>query len=193
MKTLRSMQAAVVFAAALLLGVTHSAWATSASDTSDNIQVTVASVLSITDEFTGPIVLTFSADGSATGSLSSGQTVGYIVNANTMQLAALNSALTAKLSAPVTNVDIRGSTAADAYVNAGTGSNAILVPFNTSAASPTVIGTSDTRMFDKPTSSGNPGKVLKGTAYINWNAKATADLVPGDGGVVTLTVTLKDA
>ncbi len=188
MNTLRSMRWAIL-AAALTLGVTHSAWAATASD-ADSLTVSVASILSITDEV-GNFTITFDNNtGSAAGSISTGQTVGYAVNANNMPLTALNSALTAKLSALLTNIQVRGSTDATAYVNGGGAGNAILAPFNTDTNAPTVIGTTDTRMFDKP-ATGN--KVLKGTAYVNWNAKATADLIPGDGGTVTLTVTLKDA
>lgn len=186
----RSLRWLVV--AALVLGATHSAWATSANN-NDNATVQVQPVLSITDEV-GNFTIQFNdATGSATGSISTGQTVGYIVKSNTMPNAALAGALSAKINTTLTNIQLRASTDGSAYVNGGTASNAVLTPVNTDTNNPTVVGTTAVAIFDKPASSGAAGKVLNGTAYINWNAKATADLVPGDGGTVTITTTLKDA
>lgn len=188
---LRSMQWMFV-AAAFALAATPSAWAATADD-SDSVTVTVDPVLSISDEV-GDFTITFTnATGSAAGDVSTGQTVGYIVKSNTMPNAALTGALSAKLSTTLTNIEIRGTTDGTSYVNDGSASNAILEAVNTDTANPTVIGTTATSMFNKPSSTGTAGKILDGRAFINWNAKATADLVPGDGGTVTLTVTLKDA
>lgn len=188
----RSMYGALIMAA-LVLGAARSAWAGPPSNNNDNVTVKVEPALSITDEV-GNFTIEFnSLTGSAAGDVSTGQTVGYIVRANTMPNAALAGALSAKINATLTNIQLRASTDATAYVNGGTASNAILTPVNTDTANPTVVGTTAVAIFDKPASTGSAGKVLRGTAYMNWNAKATADLVPGDGGTVTITTTLKDA
>lgn len=182
----------VLIVAALVLSAAHSAWATE-SNNADSATVTVASVLSISDEVGNFTIAFNNATGSSSGSVSTGQTVGYIVNSNSMPNTALAGALSAKISALLTNIQLRATTDATAYVNDGVAANAILTPVNTDTANPTVVGTTAVAIFDKPVSTGAAGKILKGRAYINWNAKATADLAPGDGGTVTITTTLKDA
>lgn len=187
----RSMYWALIVAA-LVMGATHSAWAKE-SNNSNGATVSVASVLSISDEIGNFTIAFNNATGSATGSISTGQTVGYLVNSNSMPNTALAGALSAKIGGLLTGIQLRASTDATAYVNDGVAANAILVPANTDTANPTVVGTTAVAIFNKPASTGVAGKVLKGRAYINWNAKATADLAPGDGGIVTITTTLKDA
>lgn len=192
MSKLRSMRW-IVLVAALTLGAVHSAWAATASD-SDSVTVTVAPVLSIADVEVGNFTLAFdNTTGSSTNAISTGQTVGYAVKSNNMPNAALPGALTAKISGLLNNIEILGFTAADGYVNEGAAGNAILEPVNTSEASPTVIGTTAVNMYNKPSSVGTAGKFLQGRAFIHYRAKALSDLVPGDGGTVTVTVTLKDA
>lgn len=184
MSKLRSMRW-VVLAAALALGATHSAWA-AVSNNSDNVTVTVESILSVSDE-TGNFTIKFdNATGSSAGSISTGQTVGYIVASNTMPNAALAAALSAKISVPLTDKELRA--VGGNYVNDGTASNAILE----SAGDPVVVGTTAVALANKPASTGTAGKVLKGKWFVNWSAKALADLFPSSE-TVTLTVTLKDA
>jgi hypothetical protein len=191
MKAMRSMPLAV-FAAALVLGVTHSAWAGTV-DKNHVVTVNVNPILGISSE-TGDFTLAFtSATGSGANAVSTNIVAAYNVEANSMPNAALAGAVSAKLSALIPNIEIRGTTAADSYTNLGSASAAILSPVNTSETTPTVVGTAATAFFDKPTSSGGAGRVLHGTAYVSWTAKTLVEQQAGTLGTPTLTVTLKDA
>lgn len=185
MKMLTRFAAVFAMLAVVLPGA---AWAGSADD-ADTVTVSVPASIGISDE-AGNFTLTF-ANGSSTNSISSNKTVGYIVNSNTMPNAALAGALSAKISSAITGVTLQANMASDSYTNVGTASNAILTPVNT--ATPVAVGTSLTALANKEESSGAAGQILNGTFFVSWNAKATADLSPGDGGSTTLTVTIKDA
>ena len=176
----------VVLSAALVLGVAHSALATVSND-ADTITISVDPILSISDEVGNFTIKFTNATGSAAGSISEGQTVGYLVQANTMPNTALAGALSAKIGTAFTNIELRA--VGGSYVNNGTVSNAVLA----SAGDPIVVGTTGVALANKPVSSGTPSKILNGRFFVNWNAKALADLATGDGGSATLTVTLKDA
>ena len=172
--------------AMLALAVPGSAWAASVND-ADTVTIDVANILSITDEV-GNFTLTFLTDGTTAGSVSSGQTVGYILRANNMSNSAIAGALSAKINAALDGITFRANSGMS-YVSGGSSGDATLNPVSSGAVN---IGTSATALFDKPASTGNQGKVLNGTAFVNWGAIADRDLADADGGSVTLTVTLKD-
>ncbi len=171
--------------AMLALVVPGSAWASTVDD-ARTVTVSVPTILSITDE-TGPFTLTF-AD-AASGGTTNGQTVGYIVKSNNMPNSALTGALSAKISGLLDGITIRANPGRT-YTNAGSASNAVL---QESSASFINLGTTAVNVMDKPALAGASGKILSGTAFVNWGAVATRDLSLADGGAVTLTVTLKDA
>lgn len=171
--------------AMLALVMPSGAWAVVAND-SKTVTVSVPTILSISDE-AGPFILTF-AD-AASGGTTNGQTVGYIVKANNMPNSELIGALSAKISALLSGITIRANPDRT-YVNAGSASNALL---RESSAGFINLGTTAVNIMDKLASTGASGKILSGTAFVNWGAVATRDLALTDGGSVTLTVTLKDA
>lgn len=173
--------------ALLAVALPSGAWATSV-DNADTVTVSVPSSIAISDE-TGNFTLTFS-NGSSTNSESTGQTVGYLVTANTMPNAALAGALSAKISSAITGVTLQANMANDSFQNLGSANNAVLTATQTT---PLAVGTSVVALANKPASTGTPGQILNGRFFVNWNAKATQDLAPGSGGTTTLTVTLKDA
>ncbi len=180
-----------IMAVAAFLAVTlpGGAWAGSSDDTR-TVTVTVPATLSITDEV-GNFTLPFQ-NGSTSGAVSKNQNVGYRVICNSMPNSALSGAISAKISAALTGVTIRGQSESDAFDNQGTGSNATLVSVN--VGNPISVGTSTTAIATKPsTSAGTAGTLLNGTYFINWTALATQDLGPGTVGTTSLTVTLKDA
>ena len=179
-------QFAMSLAAVLALGM-PGAWAASVDDT-DTVTITVNNILSISDEV-GPFTLAFDNDtGTVSGSASTGQTVGYLVQANNLPNAAVAGALSAKISALLDGITFRANSGM-AYNNTGSSGNAILAPVD---SGPVVIGTATTALADKPASTGAQGKVLNGTYFVNWGAIANRDLSDTDGGAVALTVTLKD-
>jgi hypothetical protein len=166
-------------------GIDGQAWAASVEDTS-SVTVNVAEVLSITDQF-GDSTLTF--NDFVSGSASTGQTVSYRVLANNMSNAAVPGALSAEISADLSGITIQANMGATAFQDAGTTGNAVLKPDATDGI---IVGTTTTSLMSKPVSTDTQGKVLNGTAFVNWSANATRDLAASDGGVVTLKVTLKD-
>jgi len=175
-----------VFTAAALAVVLPggAAWAGS-SDDSDTVTVNVSPVLSITDTV-GNYTLTF-ADFAA-GSLTNGQTVSYTVKANNMTNSAITGAVSAKISALLDGITFQANPGRT-FVNNGAANNATLTE---SIAGVIVIGTTAVNIMNKPASTGNQGKVLNGTVFVNYSARALRDLSVADGGAVTVTVTLRD-
>ena len=169
----------------LALGIGSAAWADS-DDFSHTVTVSVADTLSITFEDDPNFTLTF-ADDFGQGSVSTGKTVVYTVRANTMSLSAIPGAVSAKISAALSGIDLKGFPGD--YTNEGTSGYAVLEKVGAEA----VIGTTATALFNKPASSGSSGSLLKGKAPVHYRAVATRDLSTSDGGTVTLTVTLKDS
>ena len=191
MKAMRSMPLAV-FAAMLVVGVTHSAWAGTVNKT-HVVTLSVDPILSISSEVSDFDLLFTNATGSGANAVSVHKVAAYKVEANNMPNAALAGALSAKLSALIPDIEIRGTTDTTSYTNSGTAGAAILSPVNTSATTPTVIGTAVTAFFDKPASSGGAGQVMHGTAFIAYTAKTLIERKAGAIGSTTITVTLKDA
>ncbi len=186
MKATRSMQWVMLFAALVMLGVACPALATQADDV-DQLTVSVDPILAISDDIGNFTIKFTNATGSAKDSISTGQTVGYLISANNMPNTALSGALTAKISSALTGIQVRAT--GGTYTNDGSGDNGPLTP-----ASATVnVGTTAAILANKPATSTAAGKVMTGKYFVNWNALATTDLSPGAGGTVTLTVTLKDA
>ena len=181
----KSMKYAMIALAVLAMALPGAAWALTAND-ADSVTVTVPTILSISDDV-GNFTLTFT--GSAAGSTTNGQTVGYIVDANNMPNTALTGALSAKISALLSGITIRANPART-YVNDGSASNAVLTE---STAAVINLGTTAVNIMDKPASAGSSGKILHGRAFVNWGAVADTDVTTANGGTVTLTVTLKDA
>lgn len=189
MNKLRSMRWGVAVAA-LMLGMTHSAWA-GTDDQSHVVTLKVNPILSIESPETTNFDLVFdNTTGSGANSISKNKVVAYNVEANNMTNDALAGAVSAKLSVLVADVEIRGTSDATAYVHKGGADGAILTP--TDPTNPVVIGTTATALFDKPASAGTAGKVLHGTAFVSWDAKLLAEKGAGTLGTPTLTVTLKD-
>ena len=179
----RSMRWAV-FAAAIVLGLTHPAWAGSSNDT-DDVTFAVGNSLSITDTM-GNFTLTFA--NTTNGSDSDNKTVIYTVTANNMPNTALTGAVSAKINALVSGITLKANPGA--YTNNGSAGNATL---DTAVATYTDVTTTAVNLYNKPVTTGAQGKVLNGLVGINYKATATRDLAASDGGTVTLTVTLKDA
>ncbi len=186
---MRKFMRFAVALAMLALVVPGKAWAASVDD-SDTVTVNVGNVLSITDEV-GNFTLTFdSTTGTVAGSVTAGQTVGYVLRANNMSNSAIAGALSAKISTALDGITFRANAGMAYTATPGSDAgNATLNPVSSGAVN---IGTSATALYDKPSSTGNQGKVLNGTAFVNWGAVAARDLADADGGSMTLTVTLKD-
>ena len=166
----------------LMLGVSVSAWASSADDV-NTVTVAVNNVLSISDT-TGNFTLTFSDF--EIGQETPTQLVTYRVKANNMTTGALTGVVAAKLNALIYGVDLKGDPGA--YANIGSSGN---VPLSESGAGFITIGTLATNLADKAATTGNQQKVLNGNLPIIWKAVATQDLTSGSYPA-TLTVTLKD-
>ena len=149
--------------------------------------VTVGTILSIETGDDPNFTLAFSDF--ASGAFSQGKFVNYIVRANNMTTSALTGAVSAKINAALDGITIVNTP--QTYVNDGTSSNAVLTELG--GGSPIAVGTTSVNLYNKPTSSGAEGKILKGQAPTYWQARADRDLAPGDGGTVTITVTLKDS
>ncbi len=173
--------------AILAMGIVPAAVWANTVNTAATVTVQVPAILSISDNGTGNFTLTFQS--AAAGGTTNGQTVGYAVQANSMPNSALTGALSAKISALLSGITIRANSGRT-YTNNGSASNAVL---QESSAGLINLGTTAVNIMDKPASTGNSGKILSGTAFINWGAVADRDLTTTDGGSVTLTVTLKDA
>ena len=179
------MQFAVALAI-LAVAMPGAVWAASVDD-SDTITITVPTVLSISDE-AGNFTLAFTS--SVNGAVTGFQPVGYIVKSNNMTNSALAGALSAKIASLVDGINLRALTGRT-YTNNGTASNALLAE---SSNGTVAVGTSATALMDKPSSTGDSGKILDGTAFVSWQAQATRDLTAADSGkTFSLTVTLKDA
>lgn len=171
--------------ALLVLGTPAGAWAASVDDV-DTVTVTVPTILSISDS-TGNFTLAFTS--AASGGRTNFQTVGYDVSANNMPNAALAGALSGKISAALSGINLR-ALSGRTYINSGSANNAILLE---SSGGEVTVGTTAVALFDKPASVGSEGKVISGRAFLAWQGLATRTLTTSDGGSVTLTVTLKDA
>lgn len=156
------------------------------NNNADTVTVAVGNVLSITDT-QGDFTLTFTD--TVNGSSSSRQTVIYTVQANNMPTTALTGAVSAKISAALSGVTIKGDPAATS-TNLGSSGNIVL---SESAANDISVGTTAVNLMDKGATTAPQGKVLNGNFGVSWVAVATRDLADTDGGNVTLTVTLKDA
>ena len=190
-KTMRkSIQFAAILAAVALV-LPAGAWAASVSD-AKSVNITVGNALSIIADPAGAINLQFnSATGAETGSISTAGTIGYVVQANAMNNAAIPGAVSAKINAPISGMTFQAAAGGLAYIPAAgsPAGNATLNPVSTSAVPITIAGTN---LFDKPVSTGNQGQVLNGVAFVSYVAVADRDLADADGGSLTVTVTLKD-
>jgi len=183
MKTRCATALAIVLA--MVLGLSPATWAASA-DHNSNVEVRVGTILSITFEDDPNFQLVFDTDFSQ-GAVSSGKTIVYKVRANNMSLAAIQGAISAKISTALSGIDIKAFPGD--YLNDGASGYATL----DKVADEVVVGTTPVRIFDKPASSGSSGKLLTGRVPIHYRAVATRDLSTTDGGTFTLTVTLKDS
>lgn len=161
------------------------AWAGTANQT-HALTVKVGDILSITVGEDPNFTLTFDTD-FGNGAVSTGKTFSYIIRSNTMPLSALAGAISAKISATLSGINIKAFPGD--YTNEGVAGYATL----TKTTAETVVGTTAVALADKPASAGANGKLLKGTFPIHYRAVATRDLSTADGGTVTLTVTLKDS
>ena len=166
----------------LLLGRSSRAWALTADD-ADTVTMDVNAVLSISDTV-GNFTLTFSDYVSGTDS--STQVVNYLVKANNVALAATTGIVSAKISALIQGIDLKGDVGT--ITNDGTDGNILLTE---SASGFTTMTTSATNMADKGVTSGDQGGVLRGTVPITWKGTTTVDRKSGTDNV-TLTVTVKD-
>lgn len=164
-----------------------SAWAANVVNDVDTVTVAVQPTISISDA-TGNFSLTFT-DTAPNALTNNFQTVGYVVQANTMPNSALTGALSARISALLDGINLLALTDR-VFNNAGSASNAVLTE---SPGGTVTVGTSPVPLMDKPASTGSSGMILSGTAFVSWRAQATRDLTSTDGGSVMLTVTLKDA
>lgn len=182
----------VVIAALAVIAVPGAVWAAQ-EGTRSSVTVAVPSMLSITQDV-GDFTLKF--EDSKAGSVTNGQTVGYVVMANNMTNEFLRGAVSYAISAADgrDSLDgiIIGPNSPAGYRNRGLPENATLEPSIFEFRGGRLIST--TRyIMDKPPSSGPAGKILNGIVYVNWGAYAYRDLTPADGGSVILTVTLKDS
>lgn len=183
--TMQSMQIRVALFAAILSCLATPARAAQSND-ADTATVLVPNVISITDTV-GNFTLTF-AD-VVSGSLTNRQTVVYDLKANNMPNTALAGVVSAKISALLSGITIKGDPA-DTSTNNGSAGNIVL---NQSGSGDITVGTTAVSLLNKAATIGAQGKVLKGNVGVSWVAVADRDLASTDGGAVTLTVTLKDA
>ena len=166
----------------LLLGMSARAWALTADD-ADTVTMDVSAVLSITDTV-GDFTLTFTDY--VAGTDSNTQVVSYTVKANNVALAATTGIVSAKVSALITGIDLKGDVGT--ITNDGTSGNILLTE---SASGFTTMTTSAQDMADKGVTSGPQGSILNGTVPISWKGTTTADVGSGTNNT-TLTVTVKD-
>ena len=164
----------------LLLGLSSRAWALTADD-ADTVTMNVTAVLEISDTV-GDFTLTFNDYVFDTDS--SVQLVTYLVKANNVALAATAGIVSAKISALVQGIDLKGDVGT---ITTETGD----ILLTETAAGFTTMGTSATDMADKGVTTGVQGGVLKGTVPITWKGTTTVDRKSGTDNV-TLTVTVKD-
>ena len=182
---MRPMQVRVAVFAAILSCLAAPAWAGSSNDT-DSVTVLTPTILSITDTV-GNFTLTMTD--MVSGSVSNRQTVIYTVKGNNYATTALAGALSAKVSALLSGIRLKGDPAASS-TNNGTAGNILLTE---SAAGDIAVGTTAVNFMDKGATVAPQGKVLNGSVGVSWVAVADRDLSATDGGTVTLTVTIKDA
>ena len=102
--TKRLAQFTVMIAILAMVAMPARVWATTVNSTA-TVTVQVPTILSISDQGTGPFTLTFTS--TANGGTTNGQTVGYAVSANNMPNAGLAGAVSAKISALLSGITIR--------------------------------------------------------------------------------------